>query len=85
MLHNTSKIHKTGYSPAELIFGPGVHLSENPLLSDNLPKIHPNAHIHIDQIKEKHNFLQKIWKEAQLKIEKVNVDRTTYKNKNRIK
>ena len=84
LLHNTSKIHKTGYSPAELIFGPGVHLSENPLLSDNLPKIHPNAHIHIDQIKEKHNFLQKIWKEAQLKIEKVNVDRTTYKNKNRI-
>ena len=84
LLHNTSKINKTGFSPAELIFGPGCHLSENTLLSDNLPKIHPNAHIHIDQIKQKHELLQNIWKEAQLKIAKDNADRTGYKNKNRV-
>ncbi len=84
LLHNTTKLHKTGFSPAELIFGPGVHLSKNTLLSDDLPKIHPNAFIHIDQIKERHDLLQNIWKEALLKIEKDNSDRTNYKNKNRI-
>ena len=40
-LHNTTKLNKSGYSPAEIVFGPDNHLSTCILDTPGIPKIHP--------------------------------------------
>ena len=83
-LYNTTKLKKSGFSPAELLFGPNVHMSRNSICSQSMPKLHPNAFIYKDQIQDRFDKLQKIWTIALDNIKKDRQYRTDRLNKTRI-
>ena len=83
-LYNTTKLSKSGFSPAEMLFGPNVHMSRNSICNQTMPKLHPNAFIYKDQIQDRFDKLQKIWKIALENIKKDRQYRTDRLNKTRV-
>jgi hypothetical protein len=83
-IHNVSKTNKTGYSPAEIIFGPNNHLSKSYLDTKELPAIHPLVKNATNEIEKKHGKMQSIMSEVQEKNVQEQSKRLEYVNKHKI-
>ncbi len=83
-LHNTTKNAVTGFSPYELLFGPGTHLSTS-FLDLPLPKLHPSVKNEKEGIQNLHKNLQHILLEARSGLIKERDNRLQKKNQNKIK
>jgi hypothetical protein len=82
-IHNTTKIPKSGYSPAEILYGTDNHMSQN-FLHKDFPKIHPFLKNKKEGLLQSHNQIQKIFEDNKDSIIKERDQRIEKLNKNRV-
>jgi hypothetical protein len=83
-LHNSSKLAKSSYSPYEILFGTGTHLSKSFLDLETLPKIHPSLKNEKPGLEKRFREIQEILKETREHIVKDRDDRIEKVNRNRV-
>lgn len=83
-LHNTTKLNKSGYSPAEIIFGPNNHLSSCVLDAEDRPRIHPAVKNNKQGIEKKFDAMKIVMEDARNKIKGTQDKQINSANKNRI-
>ena len=84
LLHNTSKIAKSRYTPYEIIFGKNNHLSKSFFDSTDLPKIHPFLKNEKVDLENKFSEIRKIFASHTGEIIQIRDARHLKLNKNKI-
>ena len=82
-IHNSTKVPKSGYSPAEILYGPDNHMSQS-FLDKEFPRIHPFLRNRQAGLELLHNLTQKIWEDNKDKIINERDQRIRISNRNRI-
>ena len=84
LLHNTSKIAKSKYTPYEILFGTNNHLSTSFFQSNDLPKIHPYLKNEKIDLENKFTRMKEIYISHTQDIIQVRDARHSKVNKNKI-